>query len=54
MAAPWVAKIFGGLVGKADKIIDDVVTSGEEKLILKNELEELLAKSEQIINQNVT
>tara|TARA_Y100000034_G_scaffold121609_1_gene166022 strand:- start:129 stop:563 length:435 start_codon:yes stop_codon:yes gene_type:complete len=54
MAIPVIAKIFGGLLGKADKIIDDVVTSGEEKLILKNQLEELLAKSEQIINQNVT
>ena len=54
MAIPVVAKIFGNLLGNADKIIDDVVTSGEEKLILKNQLEELLAKSEQIINQNVT
>jgi hypothetical protein len=54
MAAPWIAKIFGGLLGNADKIIDDVVTSDEERLTLKNELEELLANSEQIINQNVT
>lgn len=54
MAAPWVAKIFGSLLGNADKIIDDVVTSDEERLTLKNELEELLANSEQIINQNVT
>jgi len=54
MAAPWIAKIFGGLLGNADKIIDNVVTSDEERLTLKNELEELLANSEQIINQNVT
>jgi hypothetical protein len=52
--APWLAKIFGGLLGKADKIIDDVVTSNEEKLVLKNELENLLAKSEEAINNNVT
>lgn len=54
MAAPWLAKIFGGLLGKADKIIDDVVTSNEEKLVLKNELEGLLAKSEESINNSVT
>ena len=54
MAIPVIAKIFGNLLGSADKIIDNVVTSGEEKLVLKNQLEELLAKSEQIINQNVT
>ena len=52
--APWLAKIFGGILGKADKIIDDVVTSNEEKLVLKNELENLLAKSEEAINNNVT
>ena len=52
--ATWLAKIFGGLLGKTDKIIDDVVTSNEEKLVLKNELENLLAKSEEAINNNVT
>ena len=35
MAAPWVAKLFGGLLGKADKIIDEVVTS-KKKWILKS------------------
>lgn len=52
--ATWLAKIFGGLLSKTDKIIDDVVTSNEEKLVLKNELENLLAKSEEAINNNVT
>jgi hypothetical protein len=54
MAAPWIAKIFGGLLGNADKIIDNVVTSNEEKTVLKNELEELLIKSQQSIDENVT
>ena len=54
MSAPWITKIFGGLIGKADKIIDNVVTSNEEKTILKNELEELLIKSQQSIDENVT
>ncbi len=54
MPAPWLTKIFGGLLGKADKIIDNVVTSNEEKVILKNELEELLIKSQQSIDENVT
>lgn len=54
MPAPWVTKIFGGLIGNADKIIDNVVTSNEEKTILKNQLEELLIKSQQSIDENVT
>jgi len=54
MAAPWIAKIFGGLLSNADKIIDNVVTSNEEKTILKNELEDLLIKSQQSIDENVT
>ena len=35
MAAPWVTKLFGGLLGKADNIIDEVVTSKEERMTLK-------------------
>ena len=54
MASPWLTKIFGGLLGKADKIIDNVVTSNEEKNILKNELEDLLIKGQQSIDENVT
>ncbi len=54
MAAPWITKIFGGLMGKADSIIDNVVTSTEEKIVLKNQLEELLIKSQQSIDENVT
>lgn len=54
MAAPWVAKIFTGLLGKADKIIDEIVTSKEEKLILRNQLQDLLLNSEAKLQENVT
>mgnify|MGYP006171732261 CR=1 FL=1 len=54
MAAPWLAKIFGGLVGKADKIIDEVVTSKEEKLTLRNALQDMLLQSEAELQKNVT
>jgi len=36
MPAPWITKLFGGLIGKADNIIDEIVTSKEEKETLKN------------------
>lgn len=54
MAAPWIKKIFGGVLENAGKIVDDVVTSNEEKTILKNELEDLLIKGQQSIDENVT
>ncbi len=54
MAAPWLTKIFGGLLGKADKIIDEVVTSKEEKLTLRNALQDMLLKSEAELQKNVT
>ena len=54
MAAPWLTKIFGGLLGKADKIIDQVVTSKEEKLTLRNALQDMLLKSEAELQKNVT
>ena len=54
MAVPWIKKIFGGVLENAGKIVDDVVTSNEEKTILKNELEDLLIKGQQSIDENVT
>jgi hypothetical protein len=54
MAAPWVTKLFGGLVGKADTIIDEVVTSKEEKMILKNAMQKMLLDSEAVVQENVT
>ncbi len=54
MAAPWVTKLFGGLLGNADKIIDEVVTSKEEKMLLKNAMQEMLLESEAVVQENVT
>lgn len=54
MPAQWVTKLFGGLVGKADTIIDEVVTSKEEKMTLKNAMQKMLLDSEAIVQENVT
>ena len=54
MAAPWVTKLFGGLLSKADTIIDEVVTSKEEKLTLKNAMQKMLLDSEATVQENVT
>jgi hypothetical protein len=54
MPAPWVTKLFGGLLGNADKIIDEVVTSKEEKMLLKNAMQEMLLESEAVVQENVT
>jgi hypothetical protein len=50
----WVGKVFGGLLGKADSIIDEVVTSKEEKLTLKNAMQKMLLDSEATVQENVT
>jgi len=50
----WVGKIFGGLIGKADSIIDEVVTSKEEKMTLKNAMQKMLLDSEATVQENVT
>jgi mannitol-specific phosphotransferase system IIBC component len=54
MAAPWVTKLFGGLLGKADNIIDEVVTSKEERMTLKNAMQKMLLDSEAVVQENVT
>lgn len=54
MAAPWVTKLFGGLLSKADTIIDEVVTSKEEKMTLKNAMQKMLLDSEAVVQENVT
>jgi hypothetical protein len=54
MPAAWVGKLFGGLLGKADKIIDEVVTSKEEKMVLKNAMQQMLLDSEATVQENVT
>ena len=50
----WVGKVFGGLLGKADSIIDEVFTSKEEKLTLKNAMQKMLLDSEATVQENVT
>lgn len=54
MPANWVTNIFGGLLSKADTIIDEVVTSKEEKITLKNAMQKMLLDSEASIQENVT
>ena len=54
MAAPWITKLFGGLLGKADNIIDEVVTSKEERMTLKNAMQKMLLDSEAVVQENVT
>ena len=54
MPAPWVTKLFGGLLSKADTIIDEVVTSKEEKITLKNAMQKMLLDSEAVVQENVT
>jgi len=54
MAIGWVTNLFGGVLNKADDIIDEVITSKEEKEILKNEMQKMLLDSEAVIQQNVT
>ena len=54
MVAHWVTKLFGGLAGKADTIIDEVITSEEEREVLKNAMQKMLLDSEAVVQQNVT
>ena len=49
-----LTSIFSKLLGDSSKIIDEVVTSQEEKLILKNELEKIINANRSIIEQEVT
>ncbi len=47
-------ELFGKLLGDSSKIIDEVVTSQEEKMVLKNELEKILNENRVVIEQEVT
>ena len=49
-----LGNILGNLVGKADTIIDECITSQEEKLQLKNELQKIIQEHEALIEQEVT
>ena len=49
-----LSNILAKLVGQASNIIDEVVTSKEEKLQLKNEIEKAILDHEIKIQKNVT
>ena len=49
-----ILNILGNLLGKADKIVDEVVTSDEEKMQLKNELQKIVNEHETIIEQEIS
>ena len=46
--------IFKSIIGNASKIIDEVVTTKEEKLALKNKMQEILANAEANAQEQVT
>jgi hypothetical protein len=41
-----LGNILGNLLGKADKIVDEVITSQEERMQLKNELQKIIQEQE--------
>ena len=45
---------LGNILCKADKIVDEVITSQEEAMTLKNELQKIINEQEAIIEQEVT
>ena len=49
-----LTSLFSKLLGNADKVIDEVVTSQEEKLTLKNKLQEIVNEHQGIIEQEGT
>ena len=49
-----LTSLFSKLLGDSSKIIDEVVTSQEEKLTLKNKLQEIVNNHQGIIEQEVT
>ena len=49
-----LGNILGNLLGKADKIVDEVITSQEERMQLKNELQKIIQEQESLIEQEVT
>lgn len=54
MPVGWITSLFGGVLNKADTIIDEVITSEEEKEVLKNAMQKMLLDSEAVVQQNVT
>lgn len=50
----WLRAILGGTLNNAKNIVDELITSKEEKISLKNELEKILQETEKTIQDNVT
>ncbi len=46
--------IFKSIIGNASEIIDEVVTTKEEKLALKNKMQEILANAEANAQEQIT
>ena len=46
--------VFKSIIGNASEIIDEVVTTKEEKLALKNKMQEILANAEANAQEQVT
>ncbi len=49
-----LGNILGNLLSKADTIIDECITSKEERMQLKNELQKIMQEQEALIEQEVT
>ena len=49
-----LGNILCNLLGKADKIVDEIITSEEERMQLKNELQKIIQEQEALIEQEVT
>ena len=49
-----LGNILANLLGKADTIVDEVITSKEEKLQLKNQLQKIVQEQESLIEKQVS
>ena len=49
-----LGNILGNLLGKADTIVDEVITSKEEKLQLKNQFQKIVQEQESLIEKQVS
>lgn len=50
----WFSGIFANLLGQASTIVDEVVTSNEERLTLQNQLQDIIVKSEADAQEAIT
>ena len=49
-----LGNILANLLGKADTIVDEVITSKEEKLQLKNQFQKIVQEQESLIEKQVS